>query len=1539
MIARILTAGMATILVASSTLGAIPGAVAPPPSPFAKSLAAVPAISPQSAGEDEVVIPGGQRFIRSAAGMGAANPSRASGEDFLVELSRHLSAPTVLDYSERVDRVVDGLRELQSFLTELDESHGSVTPSLAEAGSPAYAKATELLRYLGFRVNDEGERIQLLRRVDQNAARLRQLMSHLGISVPLQSRLWAAGEPVVLNIQDELVPVLFGATAWNDQVFGEPLDGAELFDAFIADGEARKVLAAYANLDRPTRDGLFSAVGLAALHEDAEVATGFLLVSPYLRFADGEVLLPGDDRGAWEAILQPWTDTADLIERLVTEDSGKPAHLWRALSLIPAEQARYLLTMNHEAEGQRAAWANEMYRAIRIPDFGQMIRWPDDVAELFVGLRMRSDGAGIDWPGGAQVWLAAVDDDARLETDAELDALLDRFTIGPVVGPEVDAPLLRELIRDSEPDDDGPPAIRKYLAVTAAIRYQPISAMRRAIPLLYREYRRFGRAYGFFVTPTPLPTGSAEALLHHLQQVDAIEREEVRVDAIRQFQATLMLLHEIVLNDLLLDEDRETLLASFLALSPGTPVSGGANEGYGTAVTEWWRVQFLPAMARGLQANNWPGDPDDLRQVLVTSLVGRMGVSTLEVDGIDYNFLPANTFGRRMYTHLMRQEQPSFESLFRLDEIAMTLGGAGADTAAVADEIETIVAELRSQMPPNIGDEDVTKALPVTVARSQLFERSATLVGELRAGTTNPLSVQSFREAVSVYLGDALVGITYALNMGDPSSFTYQQAHIAWLHRLVIVELGGGGPQDLFSPWAATSESWILDEGSRLHNSLFGAPETLSRWSLEDLMPSGGSRDRAAAEAWASTFARIHVPSLTAEAQSVVARRHALATSWIEEAVATQDPAKTPSFWVTADRESEAPELNAALGLLMHPKDIERFEDAVRAGREGDALEMVTDGNRYLLLWALDNYDAEAPAAARWLIDQMVGMPVSRRGDYNGLMTPPPVPYGEAGDEVVDALMYTRLFDIRVRLAVLMDQEGLPAPLHSRLLMSAMASVLSTMTPANWEPWRNVLAAIDREVTDAALNQWVVDLAFGDELTPSDPNLALSALAGPGADLAGGPAGRTGALGVPIDDQMYEASYGAAVDMVAVDIGVWDGDDNFITDLTLDDLIVTSGGEPVTPAFLRLEGAAESSVFLEDLPEEVADKVTATPRNFVLVADMLSTSPQDWERILLEVTEFVRAGIQVDDQLALVTINSNGAPQVSHDFTINHERIAETLEAQIGNSFATSDREASFIDLSRILCDNSMCTPSGDDPESCEEIMSPRFSQCVTEDPDWEDMKFRLAQAQLGRWSMEAQINGERLMSALTVVASMLDLGDPYDRQKYVVLLSSGFERQPGSIHYSTLVDYANYSEFLNPLEVRAFSNDLSHKIVDLTDIMKRCRCTVYTMGTLAQSAFMETDVELGTSAPVVSRFSARSSLQGPLNALARDTGGKPFFGSDMGMGFQEVLEDTRLRYVLGFMVDAPEPNAESKWYDIEIDVQRDDVEVRARQGFWWPRR
>ena len=121
------------------------------------------------------------------------------------------------------------------------------------------------------------------------------------------------------------------------------------------------------------------------------------------------------------------------------------------------------------------------------------------------------------------------------------------------------------------------------------------------------------------------------------------------------------------------------------------------------------------------------------------------------------------------------------------------------------------------------------------------------------------------------------------------------------------------------------------------------------------------------------------------------------------------------------------------------------------------------------------------------------------------------------------------------------------------------------------------------------------------------------------------------------------------------------------------------------------------------------------------------------------------------------------------------------------------------------------------------------------------------------------------------------------------------------------------------------------------TDLEPQKGGTVYSLGTLGQAAFASNVAQ--RIPPVVSRFSARTTLQDPLNAIAEDSGGTAFFGSDMSMGFRDVLHDSRLRYVLGFNMPESSDDDESRWHEIKVEVNREDVDVRARPGFFWPRR
>ena len=136
----------------------------------------------------------------------------------------------------------------------------------------------------------------------------------------------------------------------------------------------------------------------------------------------------------------------------------------------------------------------------------------------------------------------------------------------------------------------------------------------------------------------------------------------------------------------------------------------------------------------------------------------------------------------------------------------------------------------------------------------------------------------------------------------------------------------------------------------------------------------------------------------------------------------------------------------------------------------------------------IDGAEAGDSPRARWAVDQVAGMPIARPGDYLGLAHPLALPQGEVGDDLRDPHLYNRLLDIRVRLAIELEKQGLPAALGARLLPDAMATVLSNGRPLTVDRWRGIVEALERELTSEAVHRWLLDLAFADELLlPGEP--------------------------------------------------------------------------------------------------------------------------------------------------------------------------------------------------------------------------------------------------------------------------------------------------------------------------------------------------------------------------------------------------------------------------------------------------------------------
>lgn len=75
----------------------------------------------------------------------------------------------------------------------------------------------------------------------------------------------------------------------------------------------------------------------------------------------------------------------------------------------------------------------------------------------------------------------------------------------------------------------------------------------------------------------------------------------------------------------------------------------------------------------------------------------------------------------------------------------------------------------------------------------------------------------------------------------------------------------------------------------------------------------------------------------------------------------------------------------------------------------------------------------------------------------------------------------------------------------------------------------------------------------------------------------------------------------------------------------------------------------------------------------------------------------------------------------------------------------------------------------------------------------------------------------------------------------------------------------------------------------------------------------------------------AENGLDGTLQLLAKETGGRATLNSGRDVAFERVVEDTRSYYWLGFSVDRKHDN---RPHEIRVDLQRKELAARYRNGY-----
>ncbi len=365
------------------------------------------------------------------------------------------------------------------------------------------------------------------------------------------------------------------------------------------------------------------------------------------------------------------------------------------------------------------------------------------------------------------------------------------------------------------------------------------------------------------------------------------------------------------------------------------------------------------------------------------------------------------------------------------------------------------------------------------------------------------------------------------------------------------------------------------------------------------------------------------------------------------------------------------------------------------------------------------------------------------------------------------------------------------------------------------------------------------------------------------------------------------------VNLVLVDVRVWDKSGHIVTDLKQQDFKILEEGVPQTISSFSFENverlataAAENgpppTIDLGKLPPNVPPaKLIQDRRLLVLFFDLTSMAVDDLIRATKSGTDFVHKQLTPADLVA-VAIYSNTL-RVLQSFTNDRDALDKALKSiTVGESSS--------------LAEAGTEGEAGTTNANGEAIVTRDVSAAFTPD----ETEFNI-------------FNTDEKLAALESLARMLR---DVPGRKSVIHFSSGIER----------------TGIENQAQLRAASDAANQANVSVYTVDARGLAALPPGGDASSASPSGTALYTGQA------FSSQvSSLQGgreTLATLAADTGGRTFYDTnDFSQAFREVQNENSSYYLLGY--SPSNARSDGKFRRIRVVVDRPGIKVVARPGYF----
>ena len=549
---------------------------------------------------------------------------------------------------------------------------------------------------------------------------------------PMRRRIAALLSDAGSSHTHDEVPVPLPADVWSQAVFHKTVGRDDLVGAILADRTASLLCYGLAAMDDETLQFLADHAPLLSRLAERSPAT-FAAFAESVHIRNGRVAVPGGDAAAatWESIVGEKLEHPDkFVEQLFEADRGRIAYLFDVLSHVDAATLTLTIGTAHAPDALKRL-ASLARRAFPEWDVAAapFVRPPADLAAFFARLHSTTDAEGGAPNLGTPAFWQKVFDESGGSPDATTDIAWLADTVLAHPGRERERRL--ELFSFTG------------RALASSAGDETISAAHGfgAFPVLMLTLERMG-----IKTPSLYIAAAQQA-----EKVTALDATRGTI-ALSQFQGALALLARLVSVRTVDTRTAETLARQLFAVRLD-------DTGYYNGAIAAWINDRVRAALPAPPANS------SIDDVLLGAAAGpgtTARAALIEWEGQRYRVDPGGAELQRLRRTRERQEGVTFATassvtaiVRRLTSSAATLDGVREAAMALdAAAAELAVAERPADEPSVRSLRDASRALGA-------IRRPADLNDARRV-------VAPLASVADVMLGNALVSLAYACDLGDP---------------------------------------------------------------------------------------------------------------------------------------------------------------------------------------------------------------------------------------------------------------------------------------------------------------------------------------------------------------------------------------------------------------------------------------------------------------------------------------------------------------------------------------------------------------------------------------------------------------------------------------------------------------------------------------------------------------------------------------------------------------------------------------------------